>query len=221
MSALSQSDFFLNVVSFDSPIFGEMNAGQTKTQTQYFPIKAFQPELVCDVIFASEANWQAWQSWAQTNMVNCQSSNNTGQPGVTLNWPERNINNWTAVIPSIKAGGMRRNYAPRTRIQFQLIVSLVSNLAIFSSFGPGSWRGIFGATAVGSNLDSIFQLPENISGGSITPGNARTIQAGGPGATNLLNQNAPGLGTFSNGLTALTSIGSSLIPGVGSLLSII
>lgn len=198
---------------------GEMNSGQTKTQVQYFPIKAFQPELVCDVIFNSEATWESWQAWVRTNMVNAQNSNNTGNPGVTLNWPERNINSWTGIIPAAKAGGMRRNYAPRTRVEFQLITSLVSNLAIFSSFGS-AWQGIFGSTAVGSTLDSIFTLPEELLGGSITGGNTGLL---GSEPFTVLNQTNPGLGS------ALSSSGSSvglsqiagLIPGVGSLLSII
>lgn len=178
-----------------------MNSGQTKTQIQYFPIKAFQPELVCNVIFASENDWQNWQTWARTNMVNAQNSNNTGSPGVTLNWPERNINNWIGIIPSIKAGGMRRNYTPRTRVEFQLVTSLVSNLAIFASFGS-AWQGIFGSTVVGSTLDSIFTLPESIQGGATTSGNAGTLLGSGV---------VTSLATAAGGL-------SSLIPGLGGLL---
>ncbi|HEX4715878.1 MAG TPA: hypothetical protein VH164_13220 [Ktedonobacteraceae bacterium] len=220
VSGTGQQDFFLNVLNFDSPVMGEMNSGQTKTQVQYFPIKAFQPELVCNVIFNSETTWEAWQAWARTNMVNTQNSNNTGNPGVTLNWPERNINNWTGIIPAAKAGGMRRNYTPRTRVEFQLIVSLVSNLGIFSSFGS-AWQGIFGGSVVGSNLDSIFQLPENLLGGAITGGNAGLI---GTEPFTVLNQTSPGFGSSLSQLgssVGLSSLGSSLIPGVGSLLSII
>lgn len=208
---------------------GEMNSAQTKTQIQYFPIKAFQPELVCSVIFNSETTWESWQAWSRTNMVNSQNSNSTGNPGVTLNWPERNINNWTAVIPAAKAGGMRGNYTPRTRVEFQLITSLVSNLAIFSSFGS-AWQGIFGSTAVGSNLDSLFTLPEDILGGSITSGNAGLLnqqqyqvqtQTGFSGGTGAVGGSLSGLGSSSSGgLGGITNI-VSMIPGVGSLLSII
>jgi hypothetical protein len=191
VSAIGQQDFYLNVLSFDSPIVGEMNSAQTRGQIQYFPIKAFQPNLTASVIFPSEAQWQSWQAWVRDNMVNTQNSNFTGNPGCTLNWPERNINNWIAVIPTAKAGGMRRNYAPHTSIDFQLITSLVSKLGVFASFGT-SWQGLFGA---GSNLDSVLQLPENIGSifGSTTPGNGNAIAtANSTGAP--LSSLIPGLG---------------------------
>jgi hypothetical protein len=176
VSASGQSDFYLNVLNFDSPVFGEMNSGQTRTQIQYFPIKAMQPELICDVIFPSELAWEQWQYWVRQHMLNMLNTNyNSGSPGVTLNWPERSINNWTALIPTAKAGGMRRNYTPRVRITFQLIVSLVSSLDIFFSFGS-AWQGLFG---MGANLDSILTLPENVQGGAVTPGTAGAILGGG------------------------------------------
>lgn len=214
VSAFGQQDFFLNVLSFDSPIYGEMNNAQTKAQVQYFPIKAFQPELVCDVIFRSEAEWQAWQTWVRQNMINTQNSNATGSPGVTLNWPQRNINNWTGVIGSTKAGGMRRNYAPRTRVEFQLIVSLVSNLGVFASFGT-AWQAIFGSNAVGSVIDSLFTLPENFLGGSATPGITNIITGGGSGLSSLTSQVSPANAV--NLLSGLSSLGG-LIPGVGGFL---
>lgn len=190
VSGQGQDDFYLNVLSFDSPIIGEMNSGQTKSQIQYFPIKAFQPELICNVIFTSEYQWEQWQTWVRQNMLNTQNSNSTGNPGVTLNWPQRNINNWTAVIPAAKAGGMRRNYAPRTRVEFQLIVSLVSNLGVFASFGSG-WQSLVGNNAVGGVVDGLFTLAENFFGGSTTSGNANILGSGNAGS--LLTQAIPGL----------------------------
>ena len=176
VSGINQPDFYLNVVSFDSPISGEIRGVQTKSQVQYFPIKAFQPDLVCSVVFPSERVWEQWQEWARTNMVNSQKSNASGMPGVTLNWPERNINNWTGIIPSTKAGGMRYNYTPRTQVEFQLVVSLVSNLQVFQSFAS-NWQGLFQSTAVGSNVDTLFTLAENFIGGAITQGNAALFGA--------------------------------------------
>ena len=35
----ADGDFYLNVLTFTSPVFGEMNSAQTKHQIQYFPIK--------------------------------------------------------------------------------------------------------------------------------------------------------------------------------------
>jgi hypothetical protein len=205
VSGYGQQDFYLNVLSFDSPIEAEMNSAQTRTQIQYFPIKAFQPDLTCNVIFASEVQWQAWQSWARQNMLNTQNSNTTGNPGVTLNWPEREINNWIGIIPGTKAGGFRFNYAPRTQITFQLITSLTSNLGLFASFGT-AWQGLFGAGA-GQFLDGLLNLPENAGNffGATTPGINNAI-------ANFNNQGQAG------GLNSITSIGqslTSLIPGLG------
>lgn len=192
VSAAGQQDFFLNVTNFDSPVYGEMNSAQTKSQMQYFPIKAFQPELVCDVIFPSEYLWEQWQTWVRQNMINSQNSNATGNPGVTLNWPQRNINNWTGIISAAKAGGMRWNYTPRTRVEFQLVASLVSNLGVFSSFGS-SWQSILGNNAVGSAVDSLFTLPETFLGGGTTPGNANLLSNLATNSLSLLGGLIPGL----------------------------
>lgn len=204
VSGAGQPDFYLNVTSFDSPVYGEMNSAQTKSQVQYFPIKAYQPELSCDVIFPSEYLWEQWQTWVRQNMINSQNSNSTGNPGVTLNWPQRNINNWTGIISAAKAGGMRRNYTPRTRVEFQLVVSLVSNLGVFASFGS-AWQAILGNNAVGSAIDSIFTLPESFLGGATTPGNANIISGGGAGASVLSELVNP---------TNSVSLLSGLIPGL-------
>jgi hypothetical protein len=215
VSGQGQQDFYLNVLSFDTPITGEMNSAQTKSQVQYFPIKAFQPELSCNVIFPSEALWEQWQAWVRQNMLNAQKSNSTGNPGVTLNWPERNINNWTGVIGAAKAGGMRRNYTPYTQIEFQLVVSLVSNLDIFASFASG-WKGIFGNTTVGGNVDSLFTLAENFLGGSTTAGVASLFNTTPSDlGSALLGGNTvqlPSVNTVTNSLSSFTS----LLPGLTS-----
>lgn len=192
VSAQGQADFYLNVTNFDSPVYGEMNSAQTKSQVQYFPIKAYQPELVCDVIFPSEYLWEQWQTWLRQNMLNSQGSNATGNPGVTLNWPQRNINNWTGIIASGKAGGMRRNYTPRVRVEFQLVASLVSSLGVFASFGS-TWQSILGNNAVGSAVDSLFTLPESFVGGATTPGNANLLSQAATSSLSLLSGLIPGL----------------------------
>ena len=169
VSGAGQPDFYLNVVNMDAPIFGEMNSGQTQSKVQWFPIKSFQPELAVDVIFPNEALWQQWQSWVRQNMVNSQNSNNTGQPGVTLNWPQRNIYAWTAIIPSAKAGGLRFNYTPRTRIEFQTIRNLVSELAVVASSGS-EWQ-----TLTQNGKASPNAAPNPVTGGALTSGLANLI----------------------------------------------
>jgi hypothetical protein len=198
VSATGQPDFYLNVLSFDSPIVGEMNSGQTRTQVQYFPIKSMQNDLVCQCIFPNEVTWQQWQNWVYQLQINAQMINTTGGlPGVQLNWPERGINQWSAIIPKSEAGGRRANYAPRISIQFQLIVNMVSNLTVFQSFGTG-WQSLYANNYLnGSILDSLLNVPDTGNFGAVTPGNAAII------ANNA-----------SNGNTATTNGSGVQVPGV-------
>lgn len=176
LSASGQTDFFLNVLSFDAPIVGEMNSGQTRQLVQYYPIKSMQNDLVCNCIFPSEAIWQQWQNWVYQLMINCQDLNaRGGLPGVQLNWPERGINEWSAVIPKSEGGGRRANYTPRQTIQFQLLVNLVSNLTIFQSWGT-AWQTLYSNNYIGSSfLDAILNPPSTGNYGAVTPGNAAII----------------------------------------------
>ena len=167
VSGVGQSDFYLNVLSFDSPVFGEMNSGQARSAIQYYPIKAYQPELSCEVIFPSEVIWQAWQIWSRQNMINAQTAG-TSNGSVSLNWPERSINDWTGIICATKAGGRRANYTPRTTVQFQLVISLVSTLGTFAAVGnaiSGLTSGaVSGAGANGGTLDGVMVQPLNLGG---------------------------------------------------------
>jgi hypothetical protein len=175
VSATGQTDFFLNVLSFDTPIVGEMNTSQTRTMVQHFPIKSMQNDLVCECIFSSEAIWQQWQQWVYQLQVNAQQLNTIGGlPGVQLNWPERGINQWSALILSSPGGGKRANYAPRQNIGFQLIVNLVSNLSIFQSYGT-AWQTLYSNNYINSSiLDSLLN-PPTFGVGAVTPGNAAII----------------------------------------------
>jgi hypothetical protein len=203
LSATNQADFYLNVLSFDAPILGEMNSAQTRTIAQYYPIKSMQNDFAANVIFANETTWQQWQQWVHQLQINSQQINLTGgMPGCTLNWPERGINQWSAIIPKIQAGGMRANYTPRQTIQFQLIVNLVSNLGIFQSFGT-AWQTLYANNFInGSILDSLLNLPAS-AGGALTPGNAAALAANSPVSS------ATTVGSTPAGLT-------SIVPGVGN-----
>lgn len=200
VSGNGQNDFLHNVLSITSPIYGQMNSAQTKSQIQYFPIKAHQPDIQFNVIFTSEAMWETWQVWVRTNMVNCQQANNaTGNAGVTLNWPQRSINGWSGIIQKQRAGGMRRNYAPRDSFTVQLVNSLVSNSTTFGSFGVTAWQGIYGA---GANTDTLLQFPEAVNA-ALTNG-----QISATGGT--VGGNTVALNTASNIL-------GGLIPGAGPI----
>lgn len=197
VSANGQTDFYLNVLSITSPIYGQMNAAQTKGQIQYFPIKVHQPEVQFNLIFPNETTWEDWQVWVRTNMVNSQSANNiVGNVGVTLNWPQRSINDWSGVIQKQKAGGRRWNYTPRDSVTVQLANSLVSQTTTFGSFGVSAWQAIFGA---GANTDTLFQLPEALQS-ALNTGQVNPI-GGSVGA------NTTALNTVSNTV-------AGLIPGI-------
>lgn len=159
VTADNQDEFFMNVLSFSSPIFGDMTSAQTRSQKQYFPIKAYQPEINFDVIFPSEKEYEAFQNYVRVNQVNSQSAQ-PGHVGVTLNWPQRSIINWTGVITKFKAGGMRRNYTPRASFQVQLVDSLVSNQTQMSSFGA-DWTALFTGGEL-SALQSVVSLGQSI-----------------------------------------------------------
>ena len=193
VSAVGQPTFYLNVVSMYSPIQGEMNSGQTKSQIQYFPIKATQPNISFTVVFPSEQLWETWQAWVRQNMINAQRANTiSGNVGVTLNWPQRSIHNWSGVITDIVAGGWRRNVAPRATFEVQLVNSLVSNVTTISSFG-NAWMGIFSG---GVSMDGLFALPQLISN-LINTGNLN------PGAGTVAGNNAR-LSNAANALGGLT-----------------
>ena len=204
VSSSSGGDFYLNVLSFSSPIFGELNSAQTKTQVQYFPIKAFQPEIRFNVIFPSEALYEQFQTYVRDNQVDAQS--NRVNPGVTLNWPQRSINNWTGVITGFKGGGMRRNYAPRAQFVVELTSSLVTELTTISSFGA-DWTTIFGS-AIGNGV-----LGAVIGAVNFAETTQRVIATSGVlfGGGGSFADSAPA----ATGVKALSTVYQSLIPGFG------
>ena len=158
----ADGDFYLNVLTFTSPVFGEMNSAQTKHQIQYFPIKVLQPEIRFEVIFPNEKTYEQFQKCVRTNQVNAQSDTN---PGVTLNWPERNIKDYTGLITGFKAGGMRRNYTPRAQFVVELVDSMVSSKFTMSSISPSMITGlgsIFGGG--GGAIDTVASI------GTLIPG---------------------------------------------------
>lgn len=196
-SGSDQDDFFHNCLSIQSPIFGQMNSAQTKSKIQYFPIKAHQPEIQFNVIFTSQDLWEDWQVWVRTNMTKAQGANGqSGNIGVTLNWPERSINNWSGIILKQKAGGMRYNYAPRDSFTVELVNSLVSNSTTIASFGT-AWQSIIEA---GFSTDTLLALPDALNAG---------LNSGQVSSTG---------GTVAGNTAALSNVSNSiagLIPGLG------
>jgi hypothetical protein len=159
--------FALNVLNFQSPLFGTMMSAQTKRMAVYFPIKAQQPEIEFEVIFASVGDYQAFQDFVRTTQLNALS--NDTEPGVTLWWPQRNILNWSGTIRQFAGGGQRFVYAPRARFVVDLVDSLTSQRTTVSSTAP-IFDTVFGL----GSPEGEMQLP-NTSGdtggapGLVTP----------------------------------------------------
>lgn len=115
--------FRLNVLAFSSPIFGSISGAQTRTMKQWYPIKANQPEIQFDVQFFGERDYEAFQDLVRKSQ---EASLTVPQPMIRLNWPERNINNWSGMITEFQSGGMRFNIAPRAKFTVFLFDSYVS-----------------------------------------------------------------------------------------------
>jgi hypothetical protein len=126
-------NFRLNVLSFSSPIFGSINGVQTKRTMRWYPIKANQPEIQFDVQFIDERDYETFQKLVRNSQV---WSLEAPRPMVNLNWPERNINNWSGLITKFQAGGMRANPAPRASFTVYLFDSFISQYSELASIAP-------------------------------------------------------------------------------------
>lgn len=162
--SLGQS-FELNCLQFSSPIVASIGSSQTRTQMRHFPVKVNQAEIDFLVQFASEPDYERFQEFVRRTQQ--RALVNARYPGVTLSWPERGIRNWTGVIKSIRAGGMRFNPAPRATFSVSLIESSVSQRSFINTVAS-DWRTIFGLGTLAGEL--ALPTPEQ---------NARDIAAFG------------------------------------------
>ena len=154
--------FYVNVTRFSSPVFGTMISAQTKTMMVHFPIKAQQPELQFDVIFASVADYQAFQGFVRSSHLN--ALYNDVEPGVILWWPQRGILNWTGTIRQFAGGGQRFVYAPKARFTVDLVDSFVSRRTVVNS-QPPKFATVYGA----GSPDGIFKPPSQSATGPSFP----------------------------------------------------
>lgn len=149
----------LNVIAFSSPVTGMIPSAQTRKLVHHFPIKALQPELEIEVIFRNEREYEDFQVWVRNVQIDAQT--NLASPGVTINWPQRSIYNWTGLIRGIQAGGQRRNYTPRAKFAIDLVDSMVSSRTTLSSIGS-AFEEIFGINTPGGILGSAIQVTESL-----------------------------------------------------------
>lgn len=135
----NSGQFNLNVLSFKSPIYQQIETAQTKTMAVHFPIKLVQPNVEFQVVFASENEWETFQRAIRNHQQQAVQTASL----VTMNWPERNIHNWTGYIRRVEAGGRRYNFAPQTTFAVDLVDSFVSQRTDYGSLAA-NWTSIFG-----------------------------------------------------------------------------
>lgn len=171
--ANNQQNWQLNVTSFSSPLYGQLTSVQTKKMAHHYPIKCAQPEIKFSVQFSSETDYENFQKFVRAHQQGVLASTNL----VWLNWPERNIDNWTGVIRQFKAGGMRRNFAPQASFTVDLVDSMLSHRTNLASLPQLLWQTIYGAgmgpgavlaPPTAAELSQFFNNPF-FSGGSINP----------------------------------------------------
>lgn len=150
--ATNEASWSLNVMSFSAPVHAEMSTAQVKTMAMHFPIRVSQPDMQFSVMFASEVDYENFQRFVRRHQLQAQNSARL----LTLNWPQRNITNWTGVIRKFKAGGARRNYAPRATFVVDLVDSMVSQRTELAQLGNTNWQAIYG---VGMGPDSVLGAP--------------------------------------------------------------
>jgi hypothetical protein len=145
-------EFELNCLQFNAPIVASISSVQTREMLRHFPIKVNQSDADFLVQFSSEKDFEEFQGFVRKTQKDALT--NDRYPGVTLWWPERDIRNWTGVIKSFKAGGMRRNYSPRAQFTVSLIESSVALRSFLSTIAT-PWQTLYG---LGSR-DGFMNIP--------------------------------------------------------------
>ena len=142
----------LNVIRFQSPLYGTIVSAQAKHLVYHFPIKLNQPDIRFDVVFRSEYDYELFQSFVRSHQVNALTQQ--AHPELTLFWPERNIDNWSGFIKNLICGGKRFNPVPRATFVIELVDSMVASRTRMGSFGVDFWQ------VVGPEIqDSVLNLP--------------------------------------------------------------
>lgn len=181
--------FYLNVVSFDSAVFEETNNAQVRNLQVHFPIKMVQPSIVLNLQFTTPLEFENFQNFIREHQHN--AINNVEI--LTLLWPERGINNWTAVASKFQAGDKRFNVGPTAQLQLDLVDSLVSRRTDFAGFAM-PWYSIVGLMGLFvSALNEPSLLPQQIYGSSGFTVTDRGVILGRPQVSN---------GALPNGNTA-------------------
>lgn len=122
-----------------------INSVQTRKMAHHFPIRAGQPDIQITVHFASTDDKHNFQNFVREHQRNSQIADYTigstalDNGSVVLNWPERNIINWTGYIVNMPIKESRFEYAPRVTFGIALIESMMSTRTTSSSLGNSFW----------------------------------------------------------------------------------
>lgn len=163
----------VNAVSFMSPIFASVASSQTQGSEQHHPIRAQQPNIRFDVIWASEKEYEAWQTFVRSIQLKLLKGKDPNDVAVvTLWWPERNIENWQGLIKETDGGGQKFNWAPQGVIEVELTKGLIATSSALWSYGT-NFDAIYGGDSnTIPKADSLIQPPMTPS----NPGGETTSQ---------------------------------------------
>jgi hypothetical protein len=178
----SFGSFRLNVLAFSSPIFGSINGVQTKDMKVWYPIKANQPEVQFDVQFMDEQDYESFQKLIRDSQ---KESLDWRGPMVHLNWPQRNINNWSGLITEFQSGGMRFNPAPRAKFTVYLFDSYISRYSELATVAPEFTKYFSFASKIFTSLiPNPFNVPNPYNFRLPTPPQTADYQQ--PGTNNTV-----------------------------------
>ncbi|QDF18840.1 hypothetical protein SEA_SCENTAE_121 [Gordonia phage SCentae] len=164
-SKLGES-FTMNVTQFRSPMSAEIQSAQVRRQLHHFPIRAGQPDIQFTVVYASQEEKTAFESFVRRSHL---AALYYDDAHLTLNWPERNINNWTAYFNGYQVNTRRFEVASTTTFGMSIISGLVSSMTAgstaitpFSSVLGDQIRSLMN----GRGQDDILSPPQRGSGGA-------------------------------------------------------
>jgi hypothetical protein len=172
-----------------------MSSTQVQSMAIWFPIKVSQPDIQFDVVFPDETTYQKFQDFVRLHQQ--QASNSTSI--LTLNWPQRNINNWTGFIRQFEAGGRRWNVMPRASFTVDLVDSFVTSRT-YQGSTSSNWMSIVNLGTPGVSLIAPPTLTEinqflnnpGFTGSSTTQPGQASAQIGS-GSTSAPVSSNPGL----------------------------
>lgn len=136
--------FKLNITQFRSPMSATINSVQTRRMAHHFPIRAGQPDIQFTAHFANLDDKHQFQNFVRDHQRNTfdadyLSDSALSRGAVTLNWPERDIINWTGYITSLPVVEPRFEYAPKVTFGVTLLDSLMSTTTTQFSLGRSFW----------------------------------------------------------------------------------